>query len=654
MAWDSDLLDDQKKAAMHIGKHARLLAGPGTGKTLTLTRRIAYLVSEKNISTEKILVLTFTRAAAFELRKRIIEILGEQQGSLVHVSTLHSFALKQLLRNSNLIDSIPRPLRIADDWEEREIILEDLKDILNCKIKDVKEKFNLLSADWQKLYADDKELENKDIDPGFLGAWRQHRKIFGYTLRSELIYQFKRALDQTENFSLESDFSHLLVDEYQDLNPCDLAVIYALRDKGIEVFAAGDDDQSIYGFRYANPDGIRNFIKEFDPSESLTLDTCVRCDRRIITLSLFVADLDPKRIKKPFNPIKNAEDGEVRILRFQNQDDEAESIAKICTFLINQKGYKQSEILILMRSDNKRAFSSVIEKALKKHNIPVAVPIEDPILDNKNGRLFLSSLRLLVDQNDSLALKTFLMLRKNSIGKKLFSNIYDLASKSNETFSQTFHRVTENPELIERFGSQIADEMKEIQNIINKYQAKIQSQANSSETNHLFNTLQSLADDIIIENNEDKAKILQFFKSLVVENNYIDLKELLQLLSSSIENAEQELDSESINIMTMHRAKGLTAKAVIIVGAEDEYIPGKQEGEEKENDERRLLYVSLSRAKHFLAVTYCENRKGQQKHTGRNRNRSNRTLTRFLRDAPIKPENGVTFVQHLLNQEVSS
>jgi DNA helicase-2/ATP-dependent DNA helicase PcrA len=118
------------------------------------------------------------------------------------------------------------------------------------------------------------------------------------------------------------------------------------------------------------------------------------------------------------------------------------------------------------------------------------------------------------------------------------------------------------------------------------------------------------------------------------------------MLSSSLEDEEQELDSESVNIMTMHKAKGLTADAVIIIAAEDEYIPGRQIGE-REGDERRLLYVSLSRARHFLAVTYCERRTGQQKHTGRTSGQLRRTLTRFLRDAPIIPINGADFMGQL-------
>ena len=352
-----------------------MLAGPGTGKTLTLARRVVYLVTKKDVLRSQILAVTFTRAAAFELRKRISKELEGSKETLPQVSTLHSFALRQLLLNSNLIDSIPQPLRIADDWEERNIIFEDLKVILECHIKHVKEKFNRLSADWQTLDADEEEWEERFPDPRFLSAWRQHRKIFGYTLRSELVYQLKRALEQTGAFSFESEYSHLLVDEYQDLNRCDLAVIYALRDRGLEVFGTGDDDQSIYGFRDAHPEGIRRFEKDYIPSSSLTLETCVRCDRRIIALSQFLAssDLDTGRLEKPLKPRDDAGEGEVHIVRFKDQAFEAKGIATFCRHLFEKECYAPKDILILMRSDWDNCFSSVIEKELENQNIPAAV-----------------------------------------------------------------------------------------------------------------------------------------------------------------------------------------------------------------------------------------------------------------------------------------
>ena len=643
--WDKDLIDDQKNAASYIGTHARLLAGPGTGKTLTLTRRAAYLVIEKEILPKQILAITFTRAAAYELRNRIADVLEGQRNELPRVSTLHSFALRQLLQNSDLIESIPRPLRIADDWEERNIILEDLKVILDYNLKTVREKFSLLSADWQTLVADEEEWENRFPDPRFLGAWRQHREVFGYTLRSELVYQLKLALEQSEEFSLESDYLHLLVDEYQDLNRCDLAVIYAIRDKGVEVFGAGDDDQSIYGFRYAHPEGIRRFDRDYIPSSSLTLGTCIRCDHSIIDLSLFVANLDPTRLEKPLEPRYNAGEGEVRILRFKNQKFEAKGVANICRYLLDRRDYAPKDISILMRSDRYKAFSSVLRKALEAKDIPVAVRVEGTPLDKPKGRLFLSVLHLLADYNDSLALRTILMLRNNRIGKESYSTLYSLARTNGETFSETVHRVMRKPELISRLGGRISGEMCEIQNILDKHRNRFETLIDSSEPEDLLNSLGALAEDVI-QDIDNRTEVLRFLESIVAETNSTDHVELLRVLSSSLEDEERELDSESINIMTMHKAKGLTSSAVIIIAAEDEYIPGRQMGE-SEGDERRLLYVSLSRARNFLALTYCECRTGHQRHTGRTSGKLHRTLTRFLKDAPVKPINGARFVEQL-------
>ena len=158
MSWSDNLLHDQEVAAAHTGTHARLLAGPGTGKTLTLTRHICFLIDDQNVAPDKILALTFTRAAARELRQRVAAELGEKQSPTV--STLHSFALRQLLRNAPTIIALPQPLKIADDWEERHIVLEDLKSLLNLqRINDARELLNDLSADWQSLTADESDWE---------------------------------------------------------------------------------------------------------------------------------------------------------------------------------------------------------------------------------------------------------------------------------------------------------------------------------------------------------------------------------------------------------------------------------------------------------------------------------------------------------------
>jgi DNA helicase-2/ATP-dependent DNA helicase PcrA len=637
MKWDEGLTEEQKIPAKHIGTHARLLAGPGTGKTLALQHHVVFLIDEMKISPDKILALTFTRAAAHELRSRITEILDPEQKS-PQVATLHSFALAQLLHNIDRLNTIPKPLRIADNWEERKIIFEDLKTILGYKLKDVKEKFSLLSADWQTLVADDVDWEKKFADPKFLGAWQQHRKIFGYTLRSELVYQLKRALERVGSFQFDSEYSNLLIDEYQDLNRCDLAIIAFFRDRQVQVYCAGDDDQSIYGFRFAHPEGIRRFDKEYLPFTPLTLETCIRCDKEIIDLALFIAKLDPARIEKPLKPRNDAGNGEVRLIRFEDQDDEAKGIAKICEYLIEKEGYQPNEIMILMRGDRNGLFSKIIRDRLAARDIPIKIQESVTPLDSDDGRYLLAILRLSINPDDNLSFRTLLML-KHGIGYQSIFSIYECAQNSGDNFITAANSICENPLLIPKVGRRICDAVKEIHDIFEMYSPRIQELNTQKNQETLITFLTQFANEII-DDEKNRNEILEFCINLIRETESEAINDFLTSLSSINQRIEQELATDKVNMMTMHKAKGLTSKAVIIIACEDETIPGNQEGGDKEGDERRLLYVSLSRAKHFLAMTYCDKRTGAQMHSGRSSGMPFRNLTRFLVDAPIIPIEG--------------
>jgi len=272
-AWKEGLDPAQIPPAGHIGANALLISGPGTGKTRTLTQRALALLLKHGVNPQNVLVLTFTRMAACELRERTEKVLTPLGMGEPYISTLHSFALRQLLKNSARIDGLPTPLRIADDWEERHIIYENLKEDLRDHLKrlsdgkvkpidKIRKLFNQLSADWETLRIERDESQRMCRDARFIGAWNEHRNMFGYTLRSELVYRLKKALEQIDDFELEKKFHHILIDEYQDLNSCDLAVVEELSKKCGELFVAGDDDQSIYGFRYADPMGIRIYQKQ--------------------------------------------------------------------------------------------------------------------------------------------------------------------------------------------------------------------------------------------------------------------------------------------------------------------------------------------------------------------------------------------------------
>jgi len=351
MAWNDNLSEEQEEVASYTGTHARLLAGPGTGKTRVLTRRVIYLIDEEGVDPSSIVALTFTRAAALELKARVAKAIVDESTAtgndeeLPRVSTLHSFALRHLLRNSDRLQRLPQPVRIAGDWEERHIVLEDLKSQLDHdRIRETKKLKSRLAADWQTLSAQE---DDYTVDPKFVGAWQEHRERYGYTLRSELVYQLKRAFEEAGGLDLGDPIDYLIVDEYQDLNRSELAIIDAIAERAAEVFAAGDDDQSIYGFREAEPAGIRQFTADFHPAEDLRLEVCYRCDQEILDLAEFIADLDINREPKEIYPDDDSGSGEVNLLRFNEQNVEAEGIASVCGELY-QNGHDPGEILILL------------------------------------------------------------------------------------------------------------------------------------------------------------------------------------------------------------------------------------------------------------------------------------------------------------------
>ena len=641
MSWDDGLLPEQAVAAKYTGTHSRLLAGPGTGKTRTLTRHICFLIGELGVSANSVLTITFTRAAARELRQRVAGELGEDHNP--RISTLHSFALRQLLKNSDRITDLPQPLRIADDWEEENIILKDLRALLGlARTEDARNLLNQLSSDWQSLTAEEEDWENRFPNPGFLGAWREHRQVYAYTLRSELVYQLKKSLEQRSDFELEGPIEKLLVDEYQDLNRCDLAVVEYIAKRGAELFVAGDDDQSIYGFRKAHPDGIRRFTDDFPSSKALSLTICKRCDKNILSLGLFVAKQDHRRIDKNIRCEEGREDGEVFLLNFTDQYAEADGIADLCATLIKHKNLQPQDIMILLRTDRNGIFSEPIQKKLSDIGIESATTYaNDPF--QEDGRKLWAFLRLATNIEDSLAWRTVLEIWCNGFGKQSVWTMYNLARGRGETFAQTVVAVRADKSILPqsyqvRIGRAID---KVCDQLTTMFSCEEDKQFTSPD--ELMEVVQAAASCIFADSNECLPSI-QYLEKTARNLKELSLEKLVNSVGITNDEIEQETEENKINISTMHRAKGLTAKAVIVAAAEDEHIPGRANAEPEFGDERRLLYVSLTRPEHHLFITYCDKRTGQQKHTGRTSGIESRSLTQFLRDCSHLPKHGPEFV----------
>jgi len=585
--------------------------------------------------------LTFTRAAAAELKQRITEALG-QDADRVLISTLHSYALRVILQHG-AGSRLPLPIRIADDFEERYIIEEDLKRIAGLRsVTEARDLLHQLSADWEKLTAD--EPGYRFPNPRFYGAWQEHREVFGYTLRAELVYQLKHALEEGD-VQIERPPRYILVDEYQDLNACDLSVIKQITGLGAELYVAGDDDQSIYGFRYAEPDGIRHFEDSYDPTITLELRECHRCSPGILRLANYVVEQDIRRYPKELTPVSTFP-GEVHILNFPGQRREAEGIACICKWLTATQDVNPEDILILLRSDRNQVFSKPIREELEKQGLSVSIAA-DPLepLNHPEGRKFLSVLRLAANEQDHLAWRTLLQLRNNGIGERALEEIYERARRDGVSFTQAIMGIAGDPECLPKLGSRIESDVKQIQEIVNE--ARVTVETNTK----LVDAISELAAQHI-STPDIQQDVIALFGRVIDTVSSRNLADLLRALNVSIGNYEQEKQKGAISIMTMHQAKGLTADAVVIVGAEDEYIPGRAQGTQVD-DERRLLYVSLTRARRFLYITHCNRRTHQQAHTGRNPGSRRRLLTRFLRGGPVPSENGQNYIEILSDNDGS-
>ncbi len=641
MAWDDCLTEEQKIVTKYTETNAYLLAGPGTGKTRCITQRVVYLVEELGIPLQKILILTFTRKAAAELRARVEKSLGSLVGA--NIFTLHAYALTQLLKNSSSL-SLPKPLRIADDYEENEVIVKDLMKMLGSSNDLVKKGLGNMASDWEQLGCSDPK---RKPDPRLLAAWNTHRIIYGYTLRSELVYQLHKAF---EEYSIQPEsYEHIIVDEYQDLNPCELKVINLLASKGGKLYVAGDDDQSIYSFRNSEPESIRKFSTDYPGSKDLRLVECMRSTPEILNMGKYIIEKDLKRIRKTIFTNRAPMVNSVKVLWFNDEKSEAKKISELCAWLVNVSKVEPGEIILLLRNNKYNVFSDLIIEEMVKLNVPVEeqkdityifnVPTILPSNQNKLGRIFLSYLRLIHNIGDDLAWRTIIELDKNGIGPGTISEITKYSEDNELSFYRTLQLIVNGSINITRQQKRVSQVVKSIEELIKKY---------SDDPLLSVHDLMTNLGIEIIKDESIRNQIMEILASYFKLDLNPSLESILKNIFMVDSDLGQDQKEHSVRIMTMHQAKGLDAKIVLIIGAENELVPGKDSGA-KLIEALRLLYVSVTRARDHLVVTYCSYRRGRQGHSGTGAPGKKRSLSRFISGGPITPERGSDYIDSVIS-----
>lgn len=621
---------EQQAACDHPhDRHARILAGPGTGKSMVLVSLLDRYA--ECLSSSQVLLLTFTRAATAELLGKVSRVSSTTPSP----STMHSFALSVLMKNGGL-GLVPEPLRIANDWEEDHVVVPSLQRRM-CQDERILERKTLrrllrdMASNWQRLSpAIDEKLE-PCLQNRFLGVWSEHRTIYGYTLLSEIPYRLLQALEQHSDLE-GTQFSVLIVDEYQDLNSCELAIIRSFSSLGCAVICAGDDDQSIYSFKHAHPVGIRRFTSEYLGAADYTLSVVQRCALSITEWANHVIQRDPNRPEKaPLRSRPDAPRGDVALLAFANEREEAEGVASLVSDLISTKGLAAEDILIMTRSDRYEKFSKPVRKALSRLNIDISNPSQVKEVCANNATV-LAKYRLLTNPIDSISWATVLE-HTSRVGTSMHDYVYKQAQDNNTTFGEA---------------------------LLSRYKAGFPgapgSKAAAAEA--VASVLKWLDQvDIHGQRRPDWGQWLTAVGNVTGVCPTADLGDLLRevdevtgeamLLSAYLNQIEivgQDLRSKcenAVRIMTMSRAKGLTVRAAILIGVERGLVPSPL-GDMSE--ERRILYVGMTRAREYLYVTWARRRTGQTAWSGQARVGRPRMYSEFLSEGPVRSQDGGKFL----------
>ncbi len=623
-----DYTDEQLKILSHDPtKHACILAGPGTGKSSII---IDYIIKTlKENPSKKIRLLTFTRAANRELVFKIREAKSKKIDS----STIHSFAISILLFNPG-ISSLPEPLRIADDWEWDELIRKYLSKEIGVNVRVIDKLKNEMSAHWESLFPELNNEITKELRAKFMGYWEEHRRIYGYTLLAEIPFRLKESLESNPEIDL-SNLELIAVDEYQDLNSCDLKCIKLISEYGKTIIGIGDDDQSIYKFRKAHPEGIRNFLNEYKAID-YPLTISHRCGTKILNWANYVIQGDTSRKhERSLKPGEKCPEGIVNHLVFSDQEKEALGASKIVKWL-EEQNVPLEEILILVRTN---VIANLVKRVFREQSIFYADYSEaKELLNDKKTRILLSILHLLINNRDSLSWWTILSLTKG-IGNKTIESIFELAKEDNILFSDTIQ---------EEHGNDFKDIKKNrtklincVSEIINKVINIEIPEDNVRWGNWIIDKINGGKLPDIPEGMKDLFLQIDNFKDDIEQ---ISLDQYINQIEPTIKDIMNSKINDRIRIMTISGSKGLTSRAAIIMGAEEGIIP-LPKGDRQE--ERRLLYVGMTRAKEFLYITRCLTRIGPTARSGETNVAGFRNQCPFLSGGPISQSSGEKFLERI-------
>lgn len=587
MDYIEKLNNEQKKAATFKDGPCLVIAGAGSGKTKVLTTRIANLI-ENGVKPYNILAITFTNKAAGEMRERVNNIINAHDA---FIGTFHSFGLKIIRENSALFN-LTSAFTLIDTEDQTSIIKKIMKDInitdkmisptfIKSKISFIKN--NMLS---------DSEISNFLISENekiAVKIYYEYEKIlkrnntldFDDLLKKpvELFNSNKEVLEKYQD-----KFKYILIDEYQDTNEVQYKLVKLLSKKYLNLFVVGDPSQSIYAFRGANYQNILNFEKDFKGCTVIKLPQNYRSTQTILDAANEVISHNKQR--KDLDLFSDLGQGvKIKYIRTFNDSMENKRVVDEIQKLY-EEGYNRKDMAIFYRTN---AQSRSIEDALVKANIPYKVFGSFYFYKRKEIKDLLAYLKLIANPSDDVSLERVINEPKRKIGDKTIENLREKARSLNISM---FEAIDSGKEL--EFKNLILNliEISKDTSIT----GLIDKTLELSKMKETYENDKSLESDIRLENLMEFRSVSETYEK---ETGNVNLSDFLMEVSLVSDAAEYSLDSDAVTLMTVHSAKGLEFKVVFIIGLEENIMPISKAlyDDEELEEERRLMYVAITRAK---------------------------------------------------------
>ena len=608
-----ELNNKQKEAVLATEGPCLVIAGAGSGKTKVLTHKIAYLMTEKNVKPWNILAITFTNKAASEMKERVEKLVGDAAKDM-WIGTFHSICVRILRKYIDRL-GFDHSFLIFDTSDQRTLIKECMKTLkiddkmftdrsVLAEISNGKNEM-LEPKAYQTKYAGD---YRKEIIGRIYELYQQRLKennaidfddIINYTIK--ILTQNEEALEYYTN-----KFQYVLVDEYQDTNKAQFTLVTILASKYGNITVVGDNDQGIYSFRGADITNILNFEKEFPGTKIIKLEQNYRCTGNILKAANSVIKHNENKYEKKL--WTENEEGALPIIHKSDDEyDEGRYIVEQINHLRREEYFKYSDFTVLYRMNSQ---SRAIEEILRREGIPYKIVGGLKFYERKEIKDIISYLRLIYNFSDNISLKRIINEPKRGIGKTSIDNIGEISEKTGlSMFDIIKHADEYGLNRVKANAEEFVQVIEELRGNLDKLSISELIKETLNKTGYVkaLELENSTEAETRIQNLEEFLTVAIEFEEEEADNTLGDFLEGITL-SSDIDGMEENEDS--VTLMTLHSAKGLEFPVVFLVGLEEGIFPGnKSIGEPKElEEERRLFYVGITRAKQYLYLTCSKKR----------------------------------------------